>query len=329
MLAKRLLITGGTGFFGKAILRHFLAEHFLSGRLPYNYNEVIAVSRNPSRFQQEYPTLSNAPWLKLERGDVTDTVSMGHLVHLGNIHSVLHAATDSVSKADVDHGELAHQIVSGTHNVLKLAASLDAKKFLFTSSGAVYGQQPTYLKQMPENYVGTIDQMCDANSYALGKKLAEHLCKLHQKQIGMSITIARCFAFVGQDLPKNAHFAIGNFIRDALEKERITILGDGRSVRSYMDQRDLSKWLFSILNFGRPGQAYNVGSDKPVTIFELATLIRDTLAPDKEIVIKNTLNSVAPRSVYVPSVEKAVSELGLQVSVKLAEAISNTAAAYK
>ena len=96
-----------------------------------------------------------------------------------------------------------------------------------------------------------------------------------------------------------------------------------------MDQRDLSNWLFSILNFGRPGQAYNVGSDKPVTIFELATLIRDTLSPDKEIVIKNTINSAAPRSVYVPSVEKAVSELGLQASIKLAEAISNTAAAYK
>jgi len=73
--------------------------------------------------------------------------------------------------------------------------------------------------------------------------------------------VARCFAFVGADLPLNVHFAIGNFIRDALTADALTVSGDGTPLRTYLDQSDLAHWLFTMLERGRSGEDYNVSSD--------------------------------------------------------------------
>jgi len=136
--------------------------------------------------------------------------------------------------------------------------------------------------------------------------------------------IARCFAFVGPDLPLNVHFAIGNFIRDALTADAITVSGDGTPLRTYLHQSDLAHWLLTLLVHGRPGQVYNVGSDEVISIAALAHLVRDILAPDKPVYILGQLDPSAARNRYVPDIRKAQQELGLSVTVPLAEAIRRT-----
>ena len=64
---------------------------------------------------------------------------------------------------------------------------------------------------------------------------------------------------------------------------QITVSGDGTPVRSYMDQRDLARWLEVLLLQGCAGQAYNVGSDVAISIAELAHRVRDLLAPGKPV----------------------------------------------
>ena len=139
------------------------------------------------------------------------------------------------------------------------------------------------------------------------------------KRTNIHLSIARCFAFSGPHLPLDQHLAIGNFIGDALKKKVINIKGDGSAVRSYMDAADLVTWLISILLHGKKGEAYNVGSDQEISMKDLAYKISQKV-PGSQVVIQNT-ESCKTRNRYIPSVEKAKSELNLQIKINLDESI--------
>jgi dTDP-glucose 4,6-dehydratase len=321
-MTQRLLITGGTGFFGRALLRHFHASAKSSISRPSNdFDEIIVLSRNPEAFANHYPDLANASWLRWVRADVCQADTLDAVLIGEKISAVLHAATDSTDAAALSSVDKLDQIVQGTRNILQMASRLHARRFLMTSSGGVYGPQPGNMPQISENYFGIPDPLQLSSTYGLGKRMAEHLSFLFGQSHGLEIVIARCFAFVGQDLPLDAHFAIGNFIRDAINNPSIEVGGDGSPVRTYMDQRDLSHWLMVLLQQGLSGQAYNVGSDEEINIKDLAYLVRDTLAPEKSVNIARKLSEQCFRNRYVPSIDKAKTELHLNLNYSLKQAI--------
>jgi UDP-glucuronate decarboxylase len=84
-------------------------------------------------------------------------------------------------------------------------------------------------------------------------------------------------------------------------------------------------WLFTLLEHGRPGQAYNVGSDEVISIAALAHLERDILAPNKHVHILGQHGPGAARNRYVPDIFKAQQQLGQSVTVPLAEGIRRSA----
>jgi dTDP-glucose 4,6-dehydratase len=270
-----------------------------------------------------FPDISNSEWLDFASGDVLHPTS---LPRIPGITHVLHAASDSTLGPALSPLQQFDQIVNGTRNILDLTISLGASHFLLCSSGGVYGSFPSGVTCIDEAHMGIPDPLEPANAYGIGKRAAEHLCAVYARQFDLHVVIARCFAFVGQDLPLDAHFAIGNFIRDALVKPSIVVNGDGSPIRSYMDQRDLARWLVSILEHGERGRAYNVGSDHPITIRDLAALVRDLLAPHKPVKILSAEHkSSGARNIYVPSVNLARDKLQLHMNFKLDESIVETA----
>ncbi len=322
IVGQRILVTGGTGFFGRALLRHWLAQAEAGAKVP----RVLALSRNPAAFLRRYPVFSNVPWLGFHTGDILNPDSLPRAEVFTH---VLHAATDSTLGPRVAPLELFRQIFDGTRNLLDLAVATGARRFLLTSSGAIYGPQPPDLPALAEDWPGSPDLRNPANAYGLGKRAAEHLCALYQDAHGIETVVARCFAFVGPDLPLDVHFAIGNFIRDALTREAITVSGDGTPLRTYLDQADLAQWLVTLLERGRLGEVYNVGSDEVVSIAELAHLVRDILAPDKPVRILVAATDTAGRNRYVPDIRKVRDELGLDVTIPLTESIRHTGAANR
>ncbi len=141
----------------------------------------------------------------------------------------------------------------------------------------------------------------------------------------MECKIARCWAFCGPHLPLDQHFAIGNFIGDVLAGRPIRILGDGQPRRSYLYAADLAIWLWTVL-FRAPALVpFNVGSERDVSILELAKTVVATLSPETEIqVAREPVPGVLPPR-YVPSVKRARNELGLSEMIAVEESIRRTA----
>lgn len=317
-----LLITGGTGFFGRALIRYLDSCMGCTGQRPFE--RVTILTRNPQGFSARHPVLGNLPWLDWHQGDVLDFASLPHALRFD---SILHAAADSTDANALTALQRYRQIVDGTENLLQFAARCGAKRFLLTSSGGAYGPQPPGMDLIPEAWHGMPDPLLPGSVYGVAKRQAEHLCLLYGQQHGFDTVIARCFAFVGEDLPLDAHFAIGNFIRDALQRPALTVQGDGSPLRSYLHQHDLAHWLLTLMARGASGNAYNVGSDHAISIRDLAHLVRDTVAPDKPVHIQGVTDAKQlARNRYLPSIEKISSQLGLRVEIGLQEAILRTAA---
>lgn len=306
----RVFVTGGTGFFGRSLLRYWSTRTAPP--------DVTVLTRSRSAFIERYAEFARLDWLRFAEGDVT----VAGAFPAGAYSHVIHAATESTVGPSLRPIERYRQIMAGTENALAFARACGAERFLLTSSGGVYGAQPPTMERVPETYCGMPDPMQPGSAYSVAKRASEHLCALYGDEYGLQAVIARCFAFVGPDLPLDVHFAIGNFIRDAMGGGDIKVTGSGAPLRSYLYQSDLAWWLNHLLVAGTPGEAYNVGSDEAISIRDLAHLVRDIVAPSKEVTVALPMPP-GPQPRYVPDIAKARS-LGLTVSVSLEEAIRKT-----
>jgi len=316
--SRRLFLTGGTGFFGRWILEtiaHLNACHDLN-------LSVVVLTRDADRFRSAVPSLARAKGIRFIQGDVVSFEFPS-----GKFDYVIHAATPVVAQSS--SLELWNTITEGTRRVLDFSKEAGVERFLLTSSGAIYGAQPPDLPFLPETYNGAPDTLVPTSTYGQGKRAAEHLCSSYSFQYQLCCTVARCFAFVGPHLPLDAHFAIGNFIRDAMAGLPLQISGDGTPLRSYLYGSDLVVWLFTILLKGRTMTAYNVGSDKPISILELAELVRREINPQCEIRLGRTEVAGNPRQSYVPSIDRAKKDLGLEVTISLSDAVRMTSVWHK
>jgi nucleoside-diphosphate-sugar epimerase len=315
---QRLFITGGTGFFGTWLLETFA---WANDKLGLNATAVV-LTRNLDTFRKKAPHLASHRAIQFHVGDVRSFE-----FPTGSFSHIIHAAAESSTKMNEENPLLMFDtIIQGTRHTLEFARQCGAKKFLLTSSGAVYGKQSPDLTYMPEDYVGAPDTMNPHSAYGEGKRAAELLCTFYARQLGIETKIARCFAFVGPYLPLDAHFAIGNFIRDGMQGGPIQVKGDGTPYRSYLYTADLAIWLWTILFRAEMCRPYNVGSKSELTIKSLATIVARTFQPELEVRIAEQPILGKPAERYVPSVCRAARELNLTENVNLDEAIKKTIA---
>ncbi len=317
---QRIFLTGGTGFFGC-----WLVESFCHCNRELGLNaRIVVLSRNPAAFAEKCPHLASDTAVFLHTGDVR-TFDFPR----GEFAFIVHAATETYSRTTAQSPpDLFSTIVDGTERVLEFAVACGARKLLFTSSGAVYGRQPSMVAHLPENFAGLPDPADPATAYGRGKREAELLCARHSSA-NLECKIARCWAFCGPHLPLDQHFAIANFIGDVLAGRPIHIRGDGTPKRSYLYAADLTIWLWTLLFRAPALTPLNVGSSHDVSILELARIVAATLRPETEIRVAQEPVPGAPVPRYVPSVERAKEILGLRETIGLEEAIRRTAAWYR
>lgn len=313
---KNIFITGGTGFFGCWLLESFA---WANTKLGLNA-KVVVLTRNHEAFLKKAPHLATNPAISFHIGDVRNfkfpNVKFSYIIH---------AATEASIKLNEENPLLMFDtILDGTRRTLDFSVFCGATKYLFISSGAIYGKQPFDITHIPENYNGAPDNLSTIYTYGNGKRAAEHLCLLYSQKYKIETKIARCFAFVGPYLPMNSHFAIGNFIRDGLNGGPIKVKGDGTPYRSYLYAADLAIWLWSILINGKTCYPYNVGSDNELTIATLANTVANIFKQHQSVKISKQSKKINKIERYVPSIDRAKKELGLKEYIGLSDSIKKT-----
>lgn len=326
LAGQRLFITGGTGFVGKWLLGTLIHA---SETLDLGCH-ITVLSRNPEAFLSKWPLIaSQISWIT---GDVCNF----------NIPSkpcdfIIHAATDVGRQVSVE--DLFLTISEGARRIVELARRCRASRLLFLSSGAAaHGQlsKEIQIRSLINRGASSLLQSQSA-AYAVGKQIAEQLIAEASLSGAFSCRIARLFSAVGPHLPMSQHFAIGNFIGDAMANRAITINGDGSSVRSYLYAADMVGWLWSILlEEATPRHIYNVGSSQSISILDLARLVKTTIGSPHPVALKNAQQGLASMTIralgsdyYVPECTAAMHDLDLPQPLDLAEAIKRTADWYR
>jgi UDP-glucuronate decarboxylase len=313
----RMFLTGCTGFFGTWLLETLgRADERLGLGL-----DLTVLSREPDAFIGRHPHLGPTASRRFLRGDVRSFADPD-----GRFTHVIHGATTNARETFVGEDPLRKfdTVALGTRRVLEFCAARDVAEMLFVGSGAVYGRR-TAPSPILETEPAAPDPLDAGTTLGQAKRAAEHFCAVAGARGCTRIKLARCFSFVGPQLPLDIHYAIGNFIADAVAGRPIAVKGTGLPVRSYLYMSDLVAWLVTILVRGAPLRPYNVGSCHPVTIGGLAALVAEAtggvVAP---IGTSAKPPSTAAPDYYVPSTHRVCSELGVQETLSLRDAILRT-----
>lgn len=298
----RLFVTGGSGFFGRWVLESLA---WAEGRHRLGTN-VTVLTRDARRFRERLPQVN----CELIEGDVRTIPSIpGAVTHLIHMAAEPHGPRYALQPDDM------HAIVvGGTHRVFTAARAAGVRRALLISSGAVYGPQPSHEK-IPDDALPGEENDAARQAYSASKAAAEYAAMESQ----VPVAIARPFAFLGPHLPADTGFAAGRFIADAVAGRNVRVQ-DGTVVRSYLYAADLAVWLWTILLRGQPSRAYNVGSEHAITLKALAGLIAGAVRPLRDV----ECGWATTGHRYVPSTERARTELGLTETVSLPEAIRRT-----
>ena len=310
---QQIFIAGGTGFVGTWLVESFVHANEVLG---LNARAVL-LTRNPEAFRHKAPHAGNHPSIHLLSG-----TAASFEFPKGEFPFVIHAATEKSFAPTLEEpaGTFENDLEI-TRHLLDFARARGTRRFLFTSSGAAYGRQPSDLSHIPEDYPGAPLTVDFTSAYGQAKRASEFLCTMYSRQFGFDVIVTRLFAFAGPYLPLDLNFAIGNFVRDVLRGGPIRIAGDGTPYRSYLYAADLAIWLWTLLIRGQSARLYNVGSADSVTIAELARLVVGNTVPDTAIEIACKPVSGVPASRYVPAVARVREEFGLQQIIPIQEQI--------
>ena len=263
---KSLLLTGSTGLIGTMIVDVLMKKNregnlnlkiYASGR-----NEKIAQLRFKDYFSD-----SNFEFVKI---DVNNPIDVNF-----NVDYVIHAASNShnfLFGSDPVNTIMAN--ILGTYNLMDYAVKSKAERFLFTSSGEVYGSALKSEDIFDENYCGYINCNTLRAGYPEGKRAGEALCNAYISKYNLDVVIARPVRIYGATMRLDDSKAMSEFIMNGVRKEDIVLKSKGLPQFSYCYVTDAVAGMFYCLLKGKCGEAYNISdSSKILSLREIAEYI--------------------------------------------------------
>ncbi len=304
---KTILITGYSGIVGTFILRVLDAAcNVLDIRI-----NLVLVSRKKKLYK-----FKNINSFTIEKDirflNSTDFQNF-------KIDYVIHGATPV--RKSIDPLLMLDICYDGTKALLEAIKYKKIENFLLLSSGAVYGNlsivKKTPIKETSCSNI-ILDKSLDA--YSIGKILSESVLIFYSNCNGSNFSIARMFAMIGPEITIDSHYIVASLLKNLKSNENLRIIGDGRTFRSYLNTSDMGLWLLKILCEDKKNSIYNVGSPVAISTLELAKLFKNVTNYPLDIDVKNMPSSDIKRW-YVPSIDKIISEIGVEQNLSLEESI--------
>lgn len=313
---QSIFVTGGTGFIGK-----WISEMVSYINLTYKLNiKLYLLGRDIIKFKEEVPHLAENPFINLIEKDVRYLYDLP-----SDVNYIIHAAGSPDNREHVsDPLNTIETLYKGTLTLLDAASRLqNLKKIIHLSSHQVYGKNEGE-QNITENSFGTFEALNVSNCYAESKRIAETICSYYKNNLRLPIIILRPFAFIGpyQDIEKP--WAINSFIRDAILGGPIRILGNGLTERSYLYASDMAFCILKTLIYGKIGEIYNLGSNSPITLNELAIKVKNHSSSKIEILSKSSKETYLNVSKLVPNSNKLSNELNFKEIFTIDDAIGRT-----
>jgi nucleoside-diphosphate-sugar epimerase len=265
LYGKTVLVTGASGMIGSFIVDTlvYLNRHFQAGI------RIVALGRNQESLQTRFQGHDEQVVYLVQ--DVS-----APLADTGGIDFIIHAASNANPQAySSDPVGTISANLSGTENLLQASQKTGAK-FIYISTGEVYGELDDTCLPFSEEMAGYIDSMNVRSCYSLSKKMAENLCIAYGSQYGVKTAIARLSHVFGANFTTKDNRVSAAFFRDALSGKAVILKSTGQHLRSYTYLSDCVAGILSITSQGESGEAYNVTkTDNAITMADFAKTIAD------------------------------------------------------
>ena len=322
---QTILITGGNGLLPSYLVRALL----LANRQQQLSLKVTCIIRSrQSDLARLEPWLSDQA-LELVYGEV-ESYPLDQLSHQSIVIHAASGATPAVYHSNPVGIILPNTV--GTARLCQQASTWNSKRFLFFSTGEVYGinSSPHFL----ETDYGLVDPCSLRSCYAESKRCGETICVAYSHQYELHAVIARIFHTYGPQMKLNDGRVFADFVRDSLEAKQIKLASSGEALRCFCYLSDATIAFLYLIVFGVSGQAYNLSNpNAEISIRDLASLVAGLTDPPLEVYLgKNQdlkpgyMPSTVPRS--LPSIAKAQA-LGWQPVVGLQDGFKRTLSSYQ
>ncbi len=265
---SRILVTGANG-----MICSYLVDAFMKMNEVYQLNiQVTALVRNKKKGFERFREHFKDPNFTLLVGDVIQT----DIFRNSKWDYVIHGAGNSHPYAfSTEPVETMKSNILGTINILDQIITdekRNLKKFIFLSSGEVYGHTPHNNEQgWNEETIGMVDTLNVRSCYPESKCAAETLCQAYHKEYNLNTAIIRLCYIYGPTITESNTRADAQFLRNALNGKDIILKSEGTQFRSYCYLSDAASGVFHVLLNGKEGECYNLASSNSnATIREYA-----------------------------------------------------------
>ena len=261
-----LLVTGGCGFIGS----NFINYYFPRGKINRLINfDVMYYCANEDNVFEYIRKSSN---YVLVKGNLCNTSLVEETLKKYNITHVIHFAAQShVQNSFEDSIKFTYDNILGTHTLLECSRKYSKLvKFIHVSTDEVYGES---MNSVEEHHKTEQSILCPTNPYAATKAGAELIAQSYQHSYKMPIIITRGNNVYGPN--QYPEKLIPLFIKLLKEGKKVTIQGNGTSVRAFLHASDTARAFESILEKGQIGEIYNIGCDEGMeySVMEIAKIL--------------------------------------------------------